>query len=242
MQSSSLVASSISWHVRILWPVLPHPPQCREVDGPASAVPPSPDLTPGPWLFFSFRAAKRWASSTVSDPPACIRVRLAVRRFERAWLAFSSVRTLSCRRVTSWAISSAPFASCLTAEKIGVGELPWCCAIRPWTCSDCKIASADVCGVWETHGSASGRRGPVGVGVRNLTSSFDKTAWGSYGTKPDPRKPALMLSGVMALRWADLKATKNSNLVMWVIHALMRSSISRLYARFSALKHPTSSG
>ena len=49
---------------------------------------------------------------------------------------------------------------------------------------DCERASIGLYGVWETYGSVSRRGGPVGVGVRNLMSSFDKIAWGSYGIKP----------------------------------------------------------
>jgi len=60
-----------------------------------------------------------------------------------------------------------------------VGELPWWFEIRFCTCSDCEIASLGLRGVWETHGLASREEGPVGVGVRSLESTFDKTASGS---------------------------------------------------------------
>src|SRR4051812_37482276 len=107
---------------------------------------------------------------------------------------------------------------------------------------DCETASVGFRGVWETQGSASVEGGPVGVGVRSLISNVDSTACGSKGTRPVPQKPALMFFSVIVAKWADLKAMKNSVLVMWLICALMNSSISRLYIRFSILKQPTSSG
>src|SRR6266705_221608 len=131
-------------------------------------------------------------------------MRLALRRFARAELAFSRVRTRSVKRVISWAIRSVPLASCFTAEKIVVGELPWCLAILFCTNTDCETASAGLCGVWETHGSASERGGPVGVGVCSLISSFEMTACGLKGTRPAPRKPAWMFAIVIVLKWSGI--------------------------------------
>jgi hypothetical protein len=76
--------SSSSWQVRTLCPVLPHLPQRRKVDNPASDVPPSANLLPDCYLPVSFSSIKTCPSSIVSATPARRRVRLALRRFERA--------------------------------------------------------------------------------------------------------------------------------------------------------------
>jgi len=80
------------------------------------------------------------------------------------------------------ASSFVPFARCVTAENIVVGELNWCLAIRSCTNWDCEIAFVELWGVWETYELALGRGGLVGVGVCNLILSFDRIAWGLYRT------------------------------------------------------------
>jgi hypothetical protein len=89
---------------------------------------------------------------------------------------------------------------------------------------------------------ASAEEGPVGVGVRNLTSSFDNTALGLKGTRPAPRNPAFAFSGVIDCLYAAWNARKNSTLVMWFMQALIKVLICRPYIRLRTLKHLTSSG
>jgi len=50
-----------------------------------------------------------------------------------------------------------------------------------------------------------------------LTLSFDRMAWGLYGTRLVPWKLALMFLGVIVLKWAALNAMKNLVLVMWLM-------------------------
>src|SRR4051812_19465980 len=63
------------------------------------------------------------------------------------------------------------------------------------------------------------------------------TALGLKSTRPAPLKPPLLLLSVMVAKWAALKARKNSTLVMWLMCALIKYSISRPYILFRTLKH-----
>jgi hypothetical protein len=81
-------------------------------------------------------------------------------------------------------------ANAATVWKRGVGELPWWRAIRSLTKVVCERASVGLWGVCETQGSTSTEGGPVGVGVRSLTSNLPKTVLGSKGINPAPRNPA----------------------------------------------------
>ena len=88
---------------------------------------------------------------------------------------------------------------------------------------------------------AAGRL-PVGEGVDNFMSSFEITLSGLRGTKPAPRNPDLTFSGVKILTNTAWKAIRNSAFVIWFTCAFINPSISRPYARFNGLKHPTLSG
>jgi hypothetical protein len=154
------------------------------------------------WMVPPFSSSTRSSTSTtpfssiislawlpLMAPPSWRRVFLALRHFESAVLASCNVCTSASNRWTRWANACIPFESWSTAAKIGVGELPWCLAIRPLIRVDCERASLVVVGVLETQGVGGPSRVLGGVGIRNLTSSFASTACGSWGISPDPRKP-----------------------------------------------------
>lgn len=82
---------------------------------------------------------------------------------------------------------------------------------------DCEAASIEFCGICETRWLAEVGGKSDDVGVPNLTSSFDRTASGSKGAKPEPLNPALTFSLVINVKNAAQNAMKKSILVTWLM-------------------------
>jgi hypothetical protein len=108
----------------------------------------------------------------------------ALSRLERASLASRSALISLVKRINWWLILTVTFASWSTGVKIGVGELPWCLITQSLIRVDCKRASVAVLGVWESQGRGRTSGVSGGVGVRNLTSSFEIADSGLHGTRP----------------------------------------------------------
>ena len=80
------------------------------------------------------------------------------------------------------------------------------------TNSDCETASVGLCGVWETHGSASERGGLGGVWSRILISSLDIIDSGLKKKQTKSLKPFLNIPLGYGNNVGNLKGNKKFDL------------------------------
>ncbi len=149
---------------------------------------PSADLLLGYCRTASFYSIKSNAFYIESAFSTRICVFLVLRRFIKVSFALRRVRIFSYIKVILQVRSSVLFANCLTVIKILIDELLWCLVIYLCIYSDCERVFVGLYGVQKTYRLVFRRGGPIGVGVCNLMSSFDKTAWRLYGIRLAPRK------------------------------------------------------
>jgi hypothetical protein len=165
--------------------------------------------------------------------------RLRALRFVDASTASRRRPISSCINTILCAISCAPLLSCLIFSLSELAEEParFCilCRLRV-LCASISRALRGVCASQATLSCCGG------VGVRSLTSSFDKTASGLYGASPAPQKPARIVAGVNVYSKATLKAGKKISLLTWLMRLRAKAEIASPYLSFNGEKQATSSG
>ena len=149
-----------------------------------------------------------------------------------ASFACCRVVTCDCIRAAEAAMICAPFASCLRASTIGVGELLWCLSSLFLISVACFSTSWVLLSVFVHHDSCDkGRLGDLGTG-----SKWNNTASGSNGCKPEPLNPASTLAWLKEVRKACLKAVIKSTFIIWKIWFLIKSWFCFEKAVFKGLK------